>query len=104
MRDIYSEAQSIIIWLGTAEPSDEEAFKELEAYDHHQLPRRRWRPWEPWYRLFRKQYWTRIWIIQEIVVAKEAHIWCGTTRANAEEFLRRGLGEDGVHELRGAPG
>jgi hypothetical protein len=30
-------------------------------------------------RLYNHEYWTRVWIIQEIVLAQKVHVWCGCT-------------------------
>ncbi|KAH7093316.1 heterokaryon incompatibility protein-domain-containing protein [Paraphoma chrysanthemicola] len=126
MYEIYSEASSVIIWLGGANPHDRQAFQELEtyhAYYNAQAPAERlkdwrillhnyevrgalgrWRPWNSWYYLFRKPYWRRIWIIQEVVTAKTVNIWCGDLRADADDFKRAGDGANGVHEIRDTPG
>lgn len=50
MRDIYMNAQSVIVWLGEADKRDKDAFASLKArvYD------------DSWFWIFRKSYWRRI--------------------------------------------
>jgi hypothetical protein len=92
MRKIYVEATSVIIWLGEADEKDKDAFGQLKAGQVEEN--------ESWSSLFSKPYWRRIWIVQEVIVAQEAHIWCGSLQANAREFaqLTKGI------KMRNKPG
>jgi hypothetical protein len=96
MKDLYEGASLVIAWLDEATDEDVSAFRAL--YDDSRSFDK-W-PWEAWYRLFRKPYWKRIWIIQEFVLGEETHIWCGDLRANSADFTRIGKKLDGVHYIQ----
>jgi hypothetical protein len=63
-----------------------------------------WGPWESWYQLFRKPYWKRVWIIQELILAKKVFWWYGTLRGDAAEFWRIGRGDGNVNIIRDTAG
>jgi hypothetical protein len=89
MRAIYSDAKRVIIWLGPAPDWGNVAqlFEEMEA--HHRLCPRDFTVdgacasfYGPesarlLHYLGDLSYWTRIWIVQEIVVAKRVVVMCG---------------------------
>ncbi|THW09099.1 hypothetical protein D6C89_04340 [Aureobasidium pullulans] len=50
------------------------------------------------HRLLSKEYWTRAWIVQEVIVSQEASVYCGRYRINFET-LRSVYGRDKPTEL-----
>jgi hypothetical protein len=106
MKDIYTQAAKMIVWLGKSDAHDEEAFGSLETYQPtmHAFQRNSWSSWDAWYHLSRKPYWRRVWIIQELILAKEAYLWCGEMRANSADFKRIGDALDGAHTIKDTPG
>ncbi|KAF4945222.1 hypothetical protein FGADI_12121 [Fusarium gaditjirri] len=90
MKEIYSEAETIIVWLGPAENGSDRLLKHLGRMgtliwsgDH----RRVFAPYqtkdaieaiEPAFHfLCERDYWKRLWIMQEYTVARRLKIACG---------------------------
>lgn len=80
MSRIYSQATSVIAWLGIAISNEALAFmptinvlqrESFKAAMTHFLER---------------PYWSRVWIIQEFLLAKHVDVWCGVHHANADQF------------------
>jgi Heterokaryon incompatibility protein (HET) len=96
MCDIYSQASSVIVWLGEASGEAELAFdilavpKRLEITKGLQQPdlrrHRSNRQWKSLKRLFNRPYWSRVWIIQEFVRAKSIIVWYFQLLANKSTF------------------
>ncbi|KAH7384641.1 heterokaryon incompatibility protein-domain-containing protein [Pyrenochaeta sp. MPI-SDFR-AT-0127] len=82
MRDIYTGADSVIVWLGLAQGSEELAFV-LTRYPSLLKPGEMSAALVD---LLNKSYWSRVWVVQEFVLAKSVEIWCGSLRADAAAF------------------
>lgn len=91
MTDIYKKAQSVAIWLGPEKDHSELATQFLEevvARAHRQdhfdyiFPslRDRWQEIEAVISLFERNYWDRLWVVQEIFNAKIIMVYCGSTK------------------------
>jgi hypothetical protein len=94
---IYSRAEEVIIWLGLHDGDrSDAAMRALQRlYDtDSRLPDRReggfsffsQDEWNDINRLFRREYWIRIWIVQEVLRARQASIQCGFTRLGWNVF------------------
>lgn len=90
MRDIYTGAESVIVWLGLATGTEELAFMlarhpyllRVEEF-HHALAT-----------VLEKPYWGRVWVVQEFVLAQCVDIWCGDFSVDAavvENIWKDGL-------------
>ncbi|KAE9368201.1 HET-domain-containing protein [Stipitochalara longipes BDJ] len=90
MREIYENACEVIVWLGEESPSTNCAMEFLDLGSRQEDPRD-WflrsvvdrgltyqAQWKAIILLFRKPYWTRVWIIQEIGYASRLAIMCGS--------------------------
>jgi len=81
MADIYSRARQVIAWLGLPTESSRLAAEFLrEAYLGGPLVRGRIKEDARWHylnELSQREYWTRLWIIQEICLAKSVVVICG---------------------------
>jgi hypothetical protein len=85
MKLIFERAESVLIWIGSESATSQSAFKlvrDLLACAEEQLPGlvrdpSRIEQFEALRQLFYRDYWWRIWVIQEVVVAKKAMIYCG---------------------------
>jgi hypothetical protein len=103
MRAIYQHAASVAVWLGPENSGSSTAIqlaRDLNAcvsrevvislFDKPELKEQL----EYLVRLFRRQYWWRIWVIQEVSCAKTAIIYCGdeaipwTTLDNVCDILK----------------
>ena len=90
MRDIYARASSVLMWLGKLDDSTELAFDTFERFaanDDTQDGSATFRDIEVLgtaderktaiQRFIQRPYFDRVWIIQEVVVAKKAMVFCG---------------------------
>jgi hypothetical protein len=76
MGEIYSRAERVIVWFGAVSERVENAMEEL--CNHRSL----WGSSEGAgagsTELYELAYWSRAWVVQEYVLAREITIWCGT--------------------------
>jgi hypothetical protein len=83
MRQIYSNAASVSVWLGEDDPitNSNTAMNYLttrEPYRHlHSHLFWNQRQAKAVLALYNRPYWTRMWIVQEILLAKDIIIYCG---------------------------
>lgn len=87
MRTIYERATSITVWLGERSASTHLAFAMLEEMYQNRTEStkiadiltdaKRIESLESIVKLFNREYWFRIWVIQEVNSAKEITIMCG---------------------------
>ena len=90
MRDIYAKAQSVTVWLGPEGEASGLAMRLLSHVAHRGdspaymkelvASKARRREFEAVVRLFERDYWSRLWIVQEISNAKTVDVYCGSTR------------------------
>jgi hypothetical protein len=71
MRDIYMVAEDVLVWLGPAAES-------VDASDAAAL----------FEDIAARPYWTRVWIIQEFVLASKVEIQCGHVRVPWDDFYK----------------
>jgi hypothetical protein len=100
MKQIYESADQVVIWLGEAIEHTGRAFeklKEAAEYMRESSPEvttksPQWtkdelfgtEAWTVLIDLFRREWWTRIWVIQEVALAKQAIIACGNHYLSAD--------------------
>jgi hypothetical protein len=92
MKIIYSMASEVVVWLGEAADGSDEAFDMLRSvhYGVHRFAAANSgnfdQPiplsWHSFNYLFVRPYWRRVWIIQEIAVADEIRVCCGSQQVN----------------------
>ncbi|CAO2655563.1 Nn.00g043660.m01.CDS01 [Neocucurbitaria sp. VM-36] len=82
MRDIYTGAESVIVWLGLAQSNEELAFLLIRYPSLLRVEEMS----AALVDLLNKSYWSRVWVVQEFVLAKTAEIWCGEFQADAANF------------------
>ncbi|OWO98772.1 hypothetical protein B2J93_4643 [Marssonina coronariae] len=95
MRTIYGEAVSVVAWIGEASDDSDMAFDLLHAFntaraaDRGEELEKRLREdpeylgfgnWAALHNLMRRQYWFRLWIIQEIVLGSSSTVLCCGSR------------------------
>ncbi|KAF2246892.1 HET-domain-containing protein [Trematosphaeria pertusa] len=97
MGSIYAGAATVVVWLGPASEDSDAAFDFIHcAFRSHNWSAKDASPDDPGLRAFTKlpdrSYWSRLWIIQEFVLAKEIVLWCGCKQIDWEKFsLARNL-------------
>jgi hypothetical protein len=89
MPSIYSQAQAVYAWLGEAKAHSALAFQILELYASLEdwagmleqfMEERTDDELVGFFELFTRSYWTRIWIVQEINLARKLFLVCGRER------------------------
>jgi hypothetical protein len=92
MQQIYSNAQSVAVWLGdTDDASLADTATDFvtpyvdPSFDLHTLS------WDEQLEasvlaLCTRKYWTRVWIVQELLLAKDGTIYCGSKRLPWQTF------------------
>lgn len=80
MRDIYRGASQVLVWLGESDKDIRKAMAFLEQRKRFQLlTRDELDPFVPGLaKIFRQPWWSRIWVVQEVLVAtKPPLLGCG---------------------------
>jgi hypothetical protein len=93
MQKIYCTARSVVVWLGNTSPDDEIAFRAMRAI-YQDGTRNNWlvippdfgaESWRALCAFMRKPYWSRLWIIQELVANPTSTLFvCGTIELTRE--------------------
>ncbi|KAI0147063.1 heterokaryon incompatibility protein-domain-containing protein [Xylariaceae sp. FL1272] len=101
MGDIYRKADRVLMWLGQEADNSHQAMELLRSFAHvDQLRLEEFfdrtksdvTSWNALEKLFQREYWGRVWILQEIVLSKSTQIVCGMETAPwtcVEHLLRR---------------
>ncbi|KAB8215257.1 heterokaryon incompatibility protein-domain-containing protein [Aspergillus novoparasiticus] len=83
MRTIYAQASCVIVWLGEARNNSDEAFKSIrrlagDTHDDH----------DACFMLLQRNWFRRIWVLQEVGVARCISIMCGHVEMNGYTFCK----------------
>ena len=94
MRDIYSAAQTVMVWLGPHDSGSPQLFEffELIAADPASMQTSGSRDWkadivQAFEELMSRPYWRRTWIIQEVVLANNIRLFCGKASTPWLDFV-----------------
>jgi hypothetical protein len=77
VRKIYSRAQKVIIWLGEHAEDSELAIESIIANKRQSLRLLDTNCQEAMLHLIRRQVWAWIWVVQEVMLAKDVVLFCG---------------------------
>lgn len=95
MKYIYSEAQSVSIWLGDAEDGSmmTEAMALLTSLKNNPSLVEDFMEWTPDQAgallcFYTDAYWDRMWIVQEVTLARQATIYCGSHKLDYSFFKK----------------
>lgn len=88
MTDIYSQAESVVVWLGEEGQNGALALDLLDRIqgsspkaverlidDESKLPE-----FDALVALFEREYWRRLWVVQEVLNAKSVVVYCGNQK------------------------
>lgn len=83
MGRIYSEAQRVVVWVGESDDSSASAFRAVSStlvpHQRH-VGKRAYsigQDFETMRPFWTRDYWNRLWIIQELVLARDILLQCG---------------------------
>lgn len=108
MRDIYSRARKVIIFLGDDGPQEtlegELIHRMGEQYRYEgnamQITWSFHHDWQALRALFERPYWTRLWVIQEVLLAKESILVLGGDSLPLSRILKgRVRGDNDVDDV-----
>jgi Heterokaryon incompatibility protein (HET) len=122
MRRVYASASQAVIWLGDEIETDSEAFSFINAFEKALKSKRGfdWNNprsffglhgvnystlWKSLGELLQRLWFGRLWIIQEVVVASNARVFCGSQMCSWESISRmvRFIRQHGFHTNFGNP-
>lgn len=97
MGEIYKSASLVVVWLGKEEDDSNAAMNMLrrptpsfrsavaptiipenKSYEIPKLSTKTWETLKPLVKLFTHPYWSRLWIVQETLLAQQVLLCCGT--------------------------
>jgi hypothetical protein len=81
LREIYSSASCVLSWLGPMGDGSNLAMKYLSGVNIAAE--------ESVNALLNRRYWTRIWMVQEVVLGRKWYLACGTDVIDGDEMTRR---------------
>jgi hypothetical protein len=124
MARIYSQAWKVIAWIGR-DFTHQETFavnegatavpflQELNSGSIHQYPYMEWNDrrkgyvrgrhtnkWDALKLFFRRKYWSRLWIVQEILLANDLSVQCGSANIPWEHFAKLYLEIPATYEFQ----
>lgn len=92
---VVADVGGVFVWLGVADNDSDTAMNCMNRFRvQNRHPRQAGgkygmfseAQWRALWHLFRRPYFTRLWIVQEIMLAKETYYCCGTRVAKAIDF------------------
>ncbi|KAF0320858.1 heterokaryon incompatibility protein [Colletotrichum asianum] len=78
MPQIYSRAREVIIYVGEATSDIPALFKHLTWAQHNSTPGNREETQEALVKFLSRRYFSRAWVIQEVALARQAALVCGS--------------------------
>lgn len=111
MGKIYSLASQVAVWLGPADGSTSAAFDFIYKFAGHlrgHVPEWTVTDRHALFRLFMRKWFSRTWVIQEVVLASDAAVFCGPYSAPwwaltmvSGYAAQRGLTRIAINEIEG---
>ncbi|KAK8127873.1 heterokaryon incompatibility protein-domain-containing protein [Apiospora sp. TS-2023a] len=93
MAMIYSRAKKVCVWLGDDDDDSEVAIKfineeimKLERFDDICKNKANANKWQALLALMQRPWFGRRWVVQEIALAIEAHVYCGPDQISWKDF------------------
>ena len=93
MRDIYVSARQTWVWLGPPSHDSDRAMDMLQSFQnrhpsHNELRQLSQEHWDGIGSLMRRSWWTRMWVIQEVLSSMRVDVWCGCKKIDFHCFVR----------------
>ncbi|SPO06174.1 uncharacterized protein DNG_08863 [Cephalotrichum gorgonifer] len=95
MTQIYKQADQVLTWLGT-HPEAHAAFTLIRELGHPDVTQdwalqelqNRTTQLQALSKLFQLEYWSRMWVLQELTVARSTTVYCGDDSLSGEAMIR----------------
>ncbi|KAI4285968.1 MAG: hypothetical protein L6R38_000261 [Xanthoria sp. 2 TBL-2021] len=93
MRDIDIFARQTWVWLGPSSTDSDLAMDALLGFQkrhpsHNELRQIRQDTWDGIGNVMRRSWWTRVWVIQEVLSSMRVYVWCGHRRIDSVCFVK----------------
>lgn len=96
MTQIYKQADQVLAWLGPSYEDSSLAFEFVRDMGEHHVDqswavgelKNRTAQLHALSKLFQREYWMRMWVLQELTVAKSITIYCGDDSVSGEALVR----------------
>lgn len=86
--DIYSEAKQVVVWLGVEEDDSEQAQELLQDLSNVKKSLNEPLNLRSVVSLFDRDYWSRLWVVQEILHARNVVVLCGSSRLSWDAYTQ----------------
>lgn len=86
--DIYGKAEQVVIWLGAEKDDSKLAQKLLRNIAYEDVDLGTFSELGSVVALFDRDYWSRLWVVQEILHAKDIWVYCGSSRLHWNYYTR----------------
>lgn len=94
MSAIYRTAHSVLVWLGEEDQNSGVALSTIRLISADMgnasqaaLLKNRAAVWTALVDISKRRYWTRIWIVQEVTIARNLELFCGTEKVSWRSFV-----------------
>lgn len=78
MSQIFTQAKKVIIWLGRSYDGSDALMTSLQDFEYAGQGKLATRHWPAWDRLTQLDYWNRLWVVQEILLAQHITVMLGS--------------------------
>jgi len=96
MKEIYEKSKQVVIWLGEEAEDSAYAMSAIDRIDrrwasrssqsadqrHIPMPNFDHRSAKAIHNLFRRSWWSRVWVIQEATCTNNTYVWCGNDKTD----------------------
>ncbi|GKZ37843.1 hypothetical protein AbraIFM66950_009632 [Aspergillus brasiliensis] len=103
MRAIYAQAGRVVVWLGETGEDGDEALKEIHYQADKGVPTKissvesQDMCKSAWFKLLQREWFKRVWVLQEVGVARCISVVCGPVELNGHAFC------EGISNLKYCP-
>ncbi|KAL8668080.1 MAG: hypothetical protein Q9202_000058 [Teloschistes flavicans] len=93
MRSVYASACRTWVWLGPSDAGSDGAMDIVQGFQYRDFTHDELRlisreSWDGIGNLMRRSWWTRIWVIQEVLSSRWVEVWCGSKKADVGCFVK----------------
>lgn len=84
--EIYGKAEQVVLWLGVERDNSAKAYKLLYGLTHAEFQLSHETDLSSVVSLFDRDYWSRLWVVQEILHAKNILVQCGPRQLSWNDY------------------
>lgn len=82
MGEVFQRAVEVLVWLGAEDETSNQAMEMVASRANldQEIPKSSVREYDTVERLLSRSYFSRLWIVQEVMLAEKITLFCGTAR------------------------